>query len=427
MRFESISPKQAEIFTFPHEGYDALICDGAVRSGKTVMMTVSFIMWAMNEFDGMNFAICGKTVQSTERNIITPLLGIKSMTDNYAITYTRSTHLLAIRWKGRENHFYIFGGKDESSYMLIQGVTLAGVLCDEVALMPQSFVEQAITRTLSIDNALLWFNCNPENPNHWFYREWVLKPDAHNAKHLHFLMDDNPGLTPRALEKAKRSFSGVFYDRYVRGLWVCADGLIYPMFDHDKYVIDEKDIPAIRRISFAVDVGHSNATAFLAIGEGIDRRAYIVDEYYHSGKETGVTKSPVAYAKEFIRWHKEVLDRYGLRCFEAVYVDPSALGFKAQLWELGVSYIYDANNDVVKGIQTVSSVIDNDLMRMCRKCTRLLDEFMSYAWDAKAASMGEDKPIKSNDHAMGCTRYFFHSTRSDWLGRKPRDEVKRLA
>ena len=174
MRFDSISPKQAEIFKFAASNYDAIICDGAVRSGKTVMMSVAFVVWAMGEFDGCLFGICGKSVRSAERNILFPLQQLVSLKKRYTLRYTRTLNLLTITDpKGKENYFYFYGGKDESSYTLIQGITLHGVLFDEVALMPESFVSQAISRTLSVDNSKLWFNCNPESPAHWFYKEWV--------------------------------------------------------------------------------------------------------------------------------------------------------------------------------------------------------------------------------------------------------------
>lgn len=188
MRFDTISPKQAEIFRFPHEDYDALICDGAVRSGKSSMMMISYVMWAMERFDGHNFGICGKTVQSVERNLIAPFQAVRSVAQKYRIKYLRSRSLMMVEYLDKVNFFYVFGGKDESSYALIQGITLAGILFDEVALMPRSFVEQGISRTLSIDDALLWFNCNPEHPEHWFHTEWILQPEKHRAKHLHFLM-----------------------------------------------------------------------------------------------------------------------------------------------------------------------------------------------------------------------------------------------
>ena len=171
----SFSPKQKQILTFPYESdYDALICDGAVRSGKTSIMSLSFVLWMMAEFDRCSFAFCGKSVGAVERNIVQPLLSIRYLQQQFQITYNRSGHVLKVQRGSRMNMVYLFGGKDESSYMLIQGITLAGVLLDEVALMPRSFVEQALARC-SVAGAKFWFNCNPENPEHWFRKEWILQ------------------------------------------------------------------------------------------------------------------------------------------------------------------------------------------------------------------------------------------------------------
>ena len=183
----AFSEKQREILRFPYRDYDALICDGAVRSGKTSVMSLSFLLWAMGGFNGCAFALCGKSVGAVERNIVTPLLGVKYLRDQFGIKYNRADHVIVGRRGDRENRFYLFGGKDESSAALIQGITLAGVLLDEVALMPRSFVEQALARC-SVSGARLWFNCNPEGPEHWFRKEWILKPEKHNALHLHFVM-----------------------------------------------------------------------------------------------------------------------------------------------------------------------------------------------------------------------------------------------
>ena len=178
MTFKKLSPKQKTVFKWCYkDDYKAIICDGAVRSGKTICMITSFILWAMRRFDGATFGICGKTVRSAERNIIMPLQSIVDITHYFKVTYTRSVNLLTIEGMGKKNYFYVFGGKDESSYMLIQGITLSGVFFDEVALMPRSFVEQAVTRTLSVEQAKLWFNCNPDNQFHWFYTEWIQKAD----------------------------------------------------------------------------------------------------------------------------------------------------------------------------------------------------------------------------------------------------------
>ena len=229
MTFEKLSIKQKKVFQWCHtSNYKALICDGAVRSGKTICMIASFIIWAMDSFERANFGICGKTVASAERNIVRPLQGIVDLTSAFDITYRRNSHMLSIknRMTGCENYFFVFGGKDESSYTLLQGITLSGVLLDEVALMPESFVNQAIARCLSVPTARYWFNCNPESPSHWFYNDWVLQAEKKNALHIHFLMSDNPIMTAEQLREAEKQFSGVFYARYIQGLWVVAEGLI---------------------------------------------------------------------------------------------------------------------------------------------------------------------------------------------------------
>ena len=225
-----LSKKQRQIFWFGQSKYTALICDGAVRSGKTSMMSLAFFMWGMSNFKGCNFAFCGKSVGSVERNVVTPLLAITGLRRRYIVTYNRGAHVIIAQRGDVENRFYLFGGRDESSYMLIQGITLAGVMLDEVALMPRSFVEQALARC-SVEGAKFWFNCNPENPRHWFREEWILKAPEHNALHLHFTMEDNPSLSEAVRARYRGMYSGVFYRRFVLGEWAAAEGLVYPMFD----------------------------------------------------------------------------------------------------------------------------------------------------------------------------------------------------
>ena len=232
-----ISPKQAKILAFPYSKYDALICDGAVRSGKTSIMMWAFVRWAMENFSGQRFGVCGRTVDSCTKNIIVPFTAMSLAKERYLIRWRRGDKVMEVRRGAVTNYFEVFGGKDEASYTLIQGRTLAGVLLDEVVLMPRSFVEQALTRC-SVDGAKLWFSCNPGSPQHWFYTEWIQRNKERNALYLHFEMTDNPGLSQKTLERYQSMFTGVFYDRYIRGLWVLAEGLIYPMFD-ESCIVDE--------------------------------------------------------------------------------------------------------------------------------------------------------------------------------------------
>lgn len=370
----------------------AIICDGSVRSGKTVSMIIGFVHWAMRFFDGKNFGICGKTVSSTERNIITPLLSMVDITDYYDVTYRRGGSILTIRDGKKVNRFYVFGGKDESSYTLIQGITLSGVLFDEVALMPQSFVDQAIARTLSEQDARYWFNCNPESSEHWFYKEWICNTRQKKAIHLHFTMHDNPTLSREQIADAEVLYKGVFYDRYIRGLWCVAEGLIYPQFDKAKHV---------RRLDhpqgewyISVDYGTLNAfSAGLWCYDG--HTAYRVAEWYYSGREQKRQLTNTQYLRKI----QQLAEGHDI---EAVIVDPSAASFIAELRYAGFT-VRKAKNDVVDGIRRVSAALQQNKLIFSPDCKDCIREFSLYRWDEKSS---EDKPIKENDHAMDDVRYF---------------------
>ena len=277
MEISEFSPKQAEVLRFAFSEDETLICDGAVRSGKTVVMSLAFLFWLMSKFDKTNFAICGKTVTSAERNILKPLQQIEGVP--FKISYKISERKMTVKSGKKENYIYLFGGKDESSYALIQGLTLAGVLFDEVALMPQSFVDQAIARTLSFRKAKLWFNCNPESPNHWFYKQWLTNKDK-KFKHLHFLMNDNPILGAEEIKRAESLFKGVFYDRYILGLWVRAEGIIFPDFAANPSVhnIKAEELPKrFRWCEVGFDIGgNGSAYALTCSAMGYDEKIYVL-------------------------------------------------------------------------------------------------------------------------------------------------------
>ena len=261
MRYQKLSPRQNLAMTWwnrPGFGdYDGIICDGSIRSGKTVAMTVGFIMWAMCRFQGQNFALCGKTIESLRRNVTTNLP--TWLAGVFSFREYRTENKIVVSAAGRSNNFYLFGGRDESSASLIQGITLAGVLLDEVALMPRSFVEQACARC-SVEGSKLWFNCNPEGPSHWFYLTWVLEAGKRNMLHLHFTMDDNLSLSAAVKARYESLYSGVFYDRFIRGLWVVAEGLIYTMFNKDFHVVPDVPRP-YDRYYISVDYGTVNPTS----------------------------------------------------------------------------------------------------------------------------------------------------------------------
>lgn len=268
-KFQPFSKKQRKVLnwwcdTSPVKEYDGIIADGAIRSGKTVSMSLSFVLWAMSSFNGQNFAMCGKTIGSFRRNVLFWLkLMLKSR--GYQVTDHRADNLVIISRGNVENNFYIFGGKDERSQDLIQGITLAGVFFDEVALMPESFVNQATGRC-SVDGSKFWFNCNPDGPYHWFKVNWIDKQEEKKLLYLHFTMDDNLSLSETIKARYRGMYTGVFYKRYILGLWCMAEGVIYDMFDPDRHVKKLKDfaeklINGNRYVS--IDYGTQNPTAML--------------------------------------------------------------------------------------------------------------------------------------------------------------------
>ena len=389
-----ISAKQKIILAFPYSKYDALICDGAVRSGKTSIMMWSFVRWAMESFNGQRFGVCGRTVDSCTKNIIVPFTAMGLAKEKYMIRWRRGDKVMEVRRGAVTNYFEVFGGKDEASYTLIQGRTLAGVLLDEVVLMPRSFVEQALTRC-SVDGAKLWFSCNPGSPQHWFYTEWIQRHEARNTLYLHFEMTDNPGLSQKTLERYQAMFSGVFYDRYIRGLWVLAEGLIYPMFGEDCLVDNP---PQGGRYYISCDYGTLNPfSAGLWCWDG--KTATRVAEYYYSGRQEQRHKTDEDYytALEQLAGDKPV---------QAVIVDPSAASFIEVIRRHKRFPVRKAKNDVLAGINTTARFLQNGTIKIHRSCSACIREFGLYRWDEKAET---DRPVKENDHAMDDIRYFVYT------------------
>ena len=400
-----ISDKQKKILAFPYSDYDALICDGAVRSGKTSIMMVAFVDWAMRNFSGQRFGVCAKTVGSAKQNIIVPYMSMCYAQSHYNIKWHGSDKILEVSRGPVTNLFEVFGGKDESSFTLIQGRTLAGVLLDEVVLMPQSFVHQAISRC-SVNGAKLWFSCNPGAPTHWFYLDWIKRHRERNALYLHFEMRDNPSLSEKTLQNFENNFTGVFYERYVLGKWVLAEGLIYP--NYQKCVITPFETEWSDYI-ISIDYGTQNAFScgLWALCKGV---WYRIKEYYYSGRDTGVQKTDTEYAEDLDEFLSDV---WQTRQRIKVFIDPSAASFitllRKQYKNGRVCYnINPADNGVMDGIRDVATAIQTEKIKVFNTCENTINEFGGYVWDDKA---GEDKPVKVNDHAMDDMRYFVRSMR----------------
>lgn len=394
---ERFSKKQLRALGWWHEKSpdstrDAIICDGAVRSGKTFCMSLSFVLWAFYAFNGNDFGLCGKTIRSLRRNMVTPVIPLLRQL-GFECEERLSQNSLTVRFGNAQNRFYYFGGKDESSAALIQGVTLSGVLFDEVALMPRSFVEQAMARC-SVTGSRFWFNCNPEHPEHWFYREWILQAERKNALYLHFTMDDNPSLSERVKRRYENLYTGAFYDRFVRGKWVAVYGAVYPMMANESMYCKPPG-GAMEEYCVSCDYGTVNPTSMGLWGKR-DGVWYRLDEYYFDSRREGYQKTDEEH-------YAALKTLAGGRKIGRVIVDPSAASFIEVIKRHGDYRVTPARNNVADGIRRVSGALKEGRIRICENCHDARREFQLYRWDSRRC---DDSPVKENDHAMDDIRYF---------------------
>ena len=420
--FRPFSRKQRQVLNWwteesPVNWADGIICDGAIRAGKTVAMSFSFCLWAMSNFDGESFGMCGKTVGSFRRNV---LFTLKRMLNGrgYKVEDRRSDNLLVITKAETENYFYIFGGKDERSQDLIQGITLAGVLLDEAALMPESFVNQATGRC-SVDGSRLWFNCNPQFPSHWFKTEWIDKAAEKGLLYLHFTMEDNLSLSEKVKDRYRRMYSGVFFERYILGRWVIAEGLIYPMY---LSAIEEPPEGNPEEYAVSIDYGTQNAFAALLWAKR-GKTWYASSEYYYSGRETGTQKTDEQYAQDLETWLKDIRPGGTIK----VIIDPSAASFIAVLQQRRIEgteqhryKVHHADNAVLDGIRETATAMQTGLIKMSPSLKNWRKEVEGYVWDDNPA---EDRPVKENDHAMDAMRYFVKTMKLIRKSNRPESDL----
>lgn len=400
-----------------------MIAEGAVRSGKTLVMSLSFVLWSMNCFDRTNFAICGKTIGSLRRNVITSLKEVL-IARGYKVVDRKAESYLIVAKGSKRNIYYLFGGRDERSQDLIQGITLGGVLLDEVALMPRSFVEQAMARC-SVAGAKFWFNCNPEGPQHWFYVEHVKRYKELNYLRIHFMMEDNLSLTKETLENYKRMFQGIFYKRFILGEWAFADGVIYDCFNEEENTYTNKNKGQILPIAIrendtvnggkcwiACDFGTYNPTVFLECYK-IRKQGektpyfYVENEYYYDGRKAMKQKSVEEYVKDLSYFING-------KNMHAVICDPSASSLIVSARQAGFA-VQKANNDVDEGIKMVYALLANRHILINKdNCKNLVAELGLYVWDDKKSERGKEEPVKANDHACDALRYFIATTTSKY-------------
>jgi PBSX family phage terminase large subunit len=403
-----LSPKQ--ITAYCESDARINIWEGAVRSGKTISSLMRWLAYVKTAPRRGELAIIGKTSQTVYRNVFAPLMdpGIVGSTVARSVSYTSGAPTGTIL--GRQVH--VIGANDAKAEPKVRGLTGAGAYVDEATVLPKEFWNQLVARQ-STPGAQIFATTNPDSPAHWLRTEW-LTGDNPSVKSWHFTLDDNPFLEPDYVAHLKRSYIGLWYQRFILGKWVAAEGAIYDMLDHEQHLIAPARIPPILDwIVAGVDYGTSNP--FL-VGRAEDKRLYVTAEYRYESAKAQRQLTDRAYSEAFRRFlgaariprteFRGVSPRY-------VVVDPSAASFRVQLHQDGTPS-WPADNDVLDGIRTVSNVLGNDRLRISTGCKSLIDELSGYSWDPKAQKVGEDKPLKIADHGPDALRYALHTTRADW-------------
>lgn len=412
IKYVAFSKKQLQLLTWwtdesPYHDLNGVIAEGAIRAGKTIIMGLSFILWSMQKSSDISYAICGKTVASTRRNIIEPLIEMLKQRKFKVIDRKTEGKLIVIK-NNNKNTYYIFGGKDEGSASLIQGITLGGVLFDEVALMPRSFVEQAMARC-SVNGSKYWFNCNPEGPQHWFYVEHILKWKERKYIRIHFCLEDNPSLSKERIDNYKSLYTGIFYKRFILGEWAFVNGIVYDMVTDENfyYNSNRESVVPIKIIEndikpyYGVDFGTANPQVYLEVYKYVDYAKkemcfYVENEYYWNSRKKLMQKTPDEYVSDFNNWCKE---------FSCLIIDPSATPLKAAHRKYGHNVI-NAKNNVEEGIIGLSTLFANKMIKINKdNCPNLCAELGLYRWNEKKLNNGVEEVLKENDHCCDALRY----------------------
>lgn len=375
--------------------------EGPVRSGKSYSCFWRWIDFIQNGPPGP-LIMCGRTEPTIKRNIIRPLQDL--IGDDLQYMSGKGEAKL---W-GRT--IDIVGANDERAEAKIRGSEYVGALLDEVTIIPENFVKMLFSR-LSVPGAKLFGSTNPDSPFHWLKTGYLDKADSMDVKVFSFNLEDNPALDEDYKRNLKKEYSGLWYQRYIEGRWVLAEGAVYDFFDEALHTIPFPPAPATFYI-LGVDYGTSNPCVFTLIGynAGSYPNMWLEKEYYYDSKAKNRQKSDSEYALDLI----DFLRGYQVK---NVYVDPSALSFKVELRKQGLNNVQDANNDVLTGIRFTSQLISNGTFKVCKNCTNAIKEFSTYVWDERASNRGIDQPLKQNDHVMDSIRYalfthFFNKSQS---------------
>lgn len=384
-----ITTKQRQFLLEPFSRINLL--EGSVRSGKTWISLVKWAMFVRSRPQGELFMMVGKTREALQFNcvgLLEDLAGADfkcNARSNVGYLYGREIRML--------------GANDEKAASKIKGSTLAGAYIDELSEIPESFYKMTLSR-LSVSGAVLLATTNPDSPNNYVFSDIIENEDI-SRKCWKFLLDDNTFLPKEYIENIKKEYTGVFFERYILGNWVIAEGLVYP--DYDNTVKTEPR--EYTEYAVSMDYGTQNPTVMLLWGRH-GGTWYAVREYEHSGRETNIQKTDAEYYAELEKLCSDVPVQAGAKI--ELIIDPSAASFIAVAQQGHRFKVRKADNDVLNGIRNTASALSDRRILINDCCARTIREFGLYSWDSRAA---EDAVIKEDDHGMDAVRYFIQTKR----------------
>lgn len=383
------------------------LLDGAVRSGKSFVAN-DVALREIQKLPACNVLVSGYTISSVARNVIAEW---KEMIDPNSkglmrIVKEGKDDFLKINWRGlRNKKFYIRGAGKEHDHKQIQGSTFGYWLADEVVRHRESFVDMAMTR-LSPPFAKSIWTMNPDSPFHFVKERFLDNPELYISdskgfslyRRWTFYLRDNPSLTKDYIDSLKRLYSGVFYKRYIKSLWVIAEGAIYDFFDTDEHCIVR--CPDAQHHVVGIDYGTGNPTCFglFGVNPKTKPKIWLEREYYYDSKRESKQKTDMEFAEDFRLW-------LGGTTPHQIIIDPSAASFKLQLRNNGFYQTLDADNSVIDGIRTQARMLKSGEYAIHEDCKQNILDYDAYVWDDKAQLKGEDKPIKQHDHTKDRERY----------------------
>ncbi|WP_440708812.1 PBSX family phage terminase large subunit [Herbiconiux sp. YIM B11900] len=391
---------------------------GAVSAGKTIASLFAFLLAVRVAPRNGLIVVVGRTMNTVYQNIFVPLqdAGLFGSRITSQIFYTPGASSAIVL--GRE--VMVIGAHNAEAVGRIQGATVGLAYVDEAALLPEEFWNMLVSR-LRVKGARLMATMNPASLNHWIRKKWIMQAAEKSVIHFHFTMADNPGLEPEYIERMKRSYSGVFFNRMIKGEWTNAAGAVYPMWDPAKHVIPFDQMPRLHDVlGIGMDYGTTNATTALMLGITAEEtpRMILMDEWGYDSKENGIRLTDAELSKRFRKWLPLEHTPYPMVVNPRfIMLDPAAASFHEQLYaDLAGTGLapWHANHEVLPGIATIANLLDNDKLLVTDRCKGWQSEVTEYQWSEKATDKGVDEVVKEDDHYLDAGRYIAHSTKHIW-------------